>query len=208
MKTVLCYGDSNTWGADPSGGPRFGRNTRWPGVLANALGGEFHVVEEGLCGRTTVWDDPIEEHKSGKAYLVPCLESHSPIDLVVIFLGTNDLKYRFSLTAFDVSKGAGLLVSIVMKSNAGPDWRAPRVLLVAPPPVARLSYFSEMFKGAGEKSKELARYYRIVSEETGCHFFDAGTVIVSSDKDGIHFEKEEHEKLGKALAKKAAEILA
>jgi lysophospholipase L1-like esterase len=207
MKTILCYGDSNTWGADPSGGPRFDMDTRYPGVLAKALGNEFHVIEEGLCGRTTVWDDPIEEHRNGKKYLMPCLDSHNPLDLVIIFLGTNDLKHRFSLTAFDVSKGAGLLVSIVQKSNAGIAGKGPQVLLVAPPPVGRLSYFAEMFKGARDKSLELSKYYRIVAEETRCHFMDAGEIIVSSDKDGIHFEKPEHEKLGKALATKVSEIL-
>jgi lysophospholipase L1-like esterase len=207
MKTILCYGDSNTWGADPSGGPRFDINTRWAGVLRNILGNGYHIVEEGLGGRTTVWDDPIEEHKNGKKYLIPCIASHCPIDIAVIMLGTNDLKHRFSLTAFDISKGAQLLVNIVKQSNAGPDWKAPLVLLIAPPPLAKLTWFSQMFKDGEEKSKELSKYYKNVSEETGCHFLDAGRIIVSSDLDGIHFEKQEHAKLGKAVADKVLEIL-
>ncbi len=205
MKTIVCYGDSNTWGYDPGSKKRFDINTRWGGVLRNTLGKEFHVIEEGLGGRTTVWDDPIEEHKSGKKYLVPCIYSHSP-DLVIIMLGTNDLKHRFSLTAFDISKGAGLLVNMIQKSNASPDCTSPEVLLIAPPPVAKLTDLSEMFKGAREKSQEFSKYFKIVSEECRCHFLDAGKIISSSDIDGIHLEKKSHGILGKEVAKIVSEI--
>jgi lysophospholipase L1-like esterase len=205
MKTIVCYGDSNTWGSDPASGNRHDINSRWGGVLRNTLGSEFHVIEEGLGGRTTVWDDPIEEYKNGKKYLIPCIYSHSP-DLVIIMLGTNDLKHRFSLTAFDISKGAALLVNMVQKSNAGPNWTSPEVLLIAPPPVAKLTNFSEMFKGAQEKSQEFSKYFKIVAEEYNCHFLDAGKIISSSDIDGIHLEKKSHEILGKEVAKIILEI--
>ncbi len=105
MFEVLCYGDSNTWGADPAGGGRFSRDERWPGVLQKSLGDEYHIIEEGLGGRTTVWEDPIEGHKNGKEYLIPCLATHAPLDLVIIMLGTNDLKKRFSVSAQDVAFG-------------------------------------------------------------------------------------------------------
>ncbi len=92
MKTILCYGDSNTYGYDPVSGGRFDHNIRWPGVLRNDLGDGWWVIEEGCGGRTTVWEDPIERHKDGSAYLPACLHSHGPLDLIVIMLGTNDLK--------------------------------------------------------------------------------------------------------------------
>jgi lysophospholipase L1-like esterase len=102
IKTVLCYGDSNTWGSDPETGERFAPEVRWPGVLRQALGEGYWVVEEGLNGRTTVRDDPIEgAHKNGRTYLPACLEFHKPIDLVLIMLGTNDLKARFAASASD-----------------------------------------------------------------------------------------------------------
>jgi lysophospholipase L1-like esterase len=152
-KTVLCYGDSNTWGYNPKTGQRYGRDERWPGVLRKELGQGYLVVEEGLNGRTTVWDDPIEGHKNGKTYLIPCLETHKPIDLVIVMLGTNDLKMRFSVSAFDIANGAGVLVDIVQKSAAGPQDKAPEVLLLAPPPVVKLKGgFAEMFAGAEPKS--------------------------------------------------------
>jgi lysophospholipase L1-like esterase len=101
MKTILCYGDSNTWGAVPLQSleliERFGRSERWTGVLQRELGQAYEVIAEGCNGRTTVWEDPIEGYKNGKEYLIPCLDSHQPLDLVIIMLGTNDLKARFSI---------------------------------------------------------------------------------------------------------------
>jgi lysophospholipase L1-like esterase len=207
MKTVLCYGDSNTWGYDPATKDRFARDERWPGVLRQELGEEYWVIEEGLGGRTTVWDDPIEGYKNGKEYLIPCLGSHQPVDLVIIMLGTNDLKKRFSVSAYDVANGAGVLVDVVHKSAAGPNGGAPKLLLMAPPPVVRLTEFAEMFEGAEAKSKKLSEHFRRVAQEQGCELLDTAQVIVSSDLDGIHFDKGEHQKLGRAVAARVREIL-
>ena len=102
MKTILCYGDSNTYGLKSDLVSRYPRNVRWTGILQEKLGSEYYVIEEGLGGRTTVWDDPVEDYKNGKKYLLPCLDSHKPLDLVIIMLGTNDLKSRFSVTPFDI----------------------------------------------------------------------------------------------------------
>jgi len=207
MKTILCYGDSNTWGSDPATGERFGWTERWPGVLRESLGAGYYVIEEGLPGRTTVWDDPVEGYKNGETYLIPCLNSHKPLDLVIIMLGTNDLKLRFSVSAFDIANSAGKLVNIVQKSDAGPGGRAPQVLLVAPPPLGALSDYAEMLEGGTAKSKRLAGHYQRVAAEYGCQFLDAGSVIVSSDIDGVHFEKGEHHKLGLAVAAQVRRIL-
>jgi lysophospholipase L1-like esterase len=165
------------------------------------------MIEEGLNGRTTVWDDPIEGYKNGKEQLIPCLTSHKPIDLVIIMLGTNDLKRRFSVGAYDIAEGAGALVEIVQKSDCGPQKRAPKVLLMAPPPVARLTEYAEMFEGAEVKSRRFSEHYQRVAQEYGCEFLDTAQVIVSSDLDGIHFEISEHQKLGQAVAARVREIL-
>jgi len=207
MKRILCYGDSNTWGYNPVTQDRFGKHERWTGQLSQALGHDYDVIEEGLNGRTTVWDDPIEGYKNGREYLIPCLETHKPLDLVIIFLGVNDLKKRFSLSAYDIANGAGVLVEVVQKSNTGITDAAPMVLLIAPPPVGKLTDFAEMFEGAEAKSLRFAQHYRRVASELGCALFDASTVIVSSDLDGIHFEQGEHAKLGQAVAVKVREII-
>src|SRR6185312_8487577 len=118
MRTVLCFGDSNTHGTRPmvslEDDSRFDRSTRWPGVVEARLGDGWRVVEEGLPGRTTVHDDPIEGfHKNGQRYLQACLESHKPLDAIVLMLGTNDLKARFNLPASDIAAGAGVLLGII-----------------------------------------------------------------------------------------------
>lgn len=212
MKTILCFGDSNTWGcapiASPAGLVRYGPDVRWGSILRAALGDGYWVVEEGLNGRTTVWSDPVEgEYKNGKSYLTACLESHAPIDLVAIMLGTNDLKHRFGLSAWDIAACAGVLVQIVQGSAFGPGGSAPHVLLICPPPVGRLTGFAEMFAGAVEKSRQLAPFYRAVAAECGCDFLDAGEHIVSSDGDGIHFEPDQQQKLGRVTAEKVRAIL-
>jgi lysophospholipase L1-like esterase len=209
MKTILCYGDSNTWGYNAETQGRFPPESRWPNVLARELGDGYTIIPEGLNGRTTVWPDPVEgEHKNGKSYLIPCLESHHPIDLVLLMLGTNDLKHRYGLSAWDIASGAGTLVEMIQGSAFGPDGGAPHVLLIAPPPTCVAgTRFEEMLAGSDEKSQGLGEQYGLVAAELGCEFFDASTVIASSKLDGIHLEPGEQVKLGKAVAALVRRIL-
>lgn len=207
MKRILCYGDSNTWGFNPVTKERYGKYERWVGQLSQALGSDYDVIEEGLGGRTTVWDDPIEGYKNGREYLIPCIESHKPLDLVIILLGTNDLKTRFSLSAFEVAEGAGVLVQIVQKSSTGIMDRASQVLLLAPPLIGKLTDYAPFFEGAQARSRQFAEQYRRVATELGCHFLDTAPIVVSSDLDGVHWEQSEHAKLGQAVAAKVKEII-
>jgi lysophospholipase L1-like esterase len=207
MREIMCFGDSNTWGYDPATGGRFGNDVRWTGVLQAALGPGYRVIEEGLNGRTTVWEDPVEGDKMGRRHLVPCLESQAPLDLVVLMLGTNDLKARYSAPASDIAAGVGLLVDIIARSTAGRDGKAPRVLLVAPVPLAKLTDFADMLAGGTEKSRALAALYAAVAKQRGCAFFDAGTVVTCSDIDGVHFEAAGHRALGEAVAREARKVL-
>ena len=207
MYDVMCFGDSNTWGYSPTTGQRFPRPVRWTGVLQAELGANYIVIEEGLNGRTTVWEDPIEGDKLGRRHLPVLLESHAPLDLVIVMLGTNDLKKRFSAHAWDIAQAAGTLVDMIGKSQAGKDGAAPAVLLIAPPPLGKLSAWSGMFEGGAEKSRELGKHYGEVARQRGCHFLDAAGVIRSSDLDGIHLEEKEHRALGQAVAREVKKIL-
>ncbi len=219
MKTVLCFGDSNTFGwkpvsFDPLDDPiffaqhRFDRSKRWPGVMAGELGDRYHIIEEGLPGRTTVWSDPVEgEDKNGEKYLLPCLLSHAPIDLVVLMLGTNDLKMRFSVTAFDIAMSIGALIGIIRGSGTNGEGRSPGILVISPPPLGKLSKFGEFLEGGTEKSKKLANYYMRISKQLGCDYMDAGRIIKCSEIDGVHFEEAEHAKLGRAMADKVKTII-
>lgn len=208
-KTVMCFGDSNTWGADPAGGLRFDRSTRWPGVMQQALGEGYHVVEEGLCGRTTVWDDPVEGDKNGFKHLVPLIQSHEPLDLLIIMLGTNDLKNRFGVSALDVANSAWRLVKTARSCAYPVTGQVPDVLVVCPPPFAPLAgtNFKEMFIGGEEKSHRLFAEFRAVAANRGFRLFNAGDVIQSSSLDGIHFAAAEHGKLGLALANQVRALI-
>ena len=209
MKTILCYGDSNTWGHIPLSGERFPVDIRWPGVLRTQLGNDYWVIEEGMNGRTTVMDDPVVDGRNGKRYLMPCLESHKPLDLVVMMLGSNDLKPKFSLTAFDIARGLSTLVDITQKSGTGVDCAAPQLLIISPPHVVPINDdpdLKEEFEGAANKSQQLAKYYTKVAQNTGCHFLDAAEIVTPSPRDGVHLEASEHEKLGKAVAAQVNEI--
>jgi lysophospholipase L1-like esterase len=211
MKTILCYGDSNTWGCPPIESfdeiQRLDEHTRWPCVLRTALGADYRVIEEGLGARTTVWDDPFEgAHKNGRTYLLPCLESHEPLDLVILLLGTNDLKSRFNLSASDIAYAVGTLIDIIQRSECGPGGNAPQVLVVCPPPIAKLTLFAQMFAGAAPKSRLMADFYRQVAETYGCAFLNAGKLIKSSDRDGIHWEAEEHVRMGQAVAARVRDL--
>jgi lysophospholipase L1-like esterase len=208
---ILAYGDSNTWGAVPQpyrgAGGRFG-NERWTRVLQAALGNGVELFEEGLNGRTTCLDDPIEGAiRNGERYLPVALLTHMPLDLVIVMLGTNDLKARLSMTAGDIADGAGKLVELVQRSGAGRDGRSPAVLLVAPAPLAKLTWLSEMFEGGAAKSQKLAAEFGRVAKAFGVPLFDAGSVIRSSDDDGIHLDADAHCTLGQALADPVRAIL-
>jgi lysophospholipase L1-like esterase len=134
-RTLLCFGDSNTWGYVPGGnGRRFPREVRWPVRLQLALGDAWEVIAEGLNGRTATLDSPVAEGRNGLPYLVPCLHSHAPIELLVVFLGTNDVGETFALPERDVARSVGRLVKIARSAEAGPEGRAPEVLVVCPPP--------------------------------------------------------------------------
>jgi len=206
MREILCFGDSNTWGYDPSSKGRFANEVRWTGVLQAALGPGFRVIEEGLNGRTTVWEDPVEGDKMGKRHLLPCLESQAPLDLVILMLGTNDTKKRYSAPPADIAAGVGVLLDIIAKSAAGRDGKAPQVLLVAPAPLSKLTEFAPMFDGGPEKSRALAALYAEQARARGCAFFDAGSVVRCSDLDGVHFEAAGHRALGEALAREVKKI--
>ncbi|MFN5289122.1 MAG: SGNH/GDSL hydrolase family protein [Planctomycetia bacterium] len=207
MKTILCYGDSNTWGYIPGTASRYPRQVRWTGVLQNLLGEKFHVIEEGLNGRTTVMDDPTRIAKNGLPYLRPCLDSHAPIDLVVLMLGTNDTKHRFGLSAFDISEGVAMLVNIIQQSAAGLNNRAPAILLVSPVVLDPAPEKSDLFEGAAQKSRELAGHMENVAKANRCAFLDASLHTGVSPIDGIHLDEEGHQALGHAIAQKIQHLV-
>ncbi len=207
VMTILVFGDSNSHGTMPltalGGVDRHPKSARWPEVMARSLGED--VLTEGLPSRTTVHDDPIDgAHKNGLRALPVALESHRPLDLVVIVLGTNDCKARFGLRGWDIAAGVGKLAQAVQASNAGPGGAAPRVMLVAPVPVEESGVLAEMFQGGRARSRAIAPALRDEAARLGCAFFDAGRVAQVDMTDGVHMDAAAQTALGLAMAEAVA----
>jgi lysophospholipase L1-like esterase len=202
LPVVLCYGDSNTHGADPAGGDRFGRDVRWPGVLAGMLDGEARVIEEGLNGRTTIHDDPYVEGRNGRTYLLPCLRSHMPVDVLVLMLGSNDLKPMFTAAPYEVALGVDSLVLLAQASGCGPGGGAPGILLIAPPALSETSERSDLwgFTGRQALGRELPRLYRTVAETRSIAFLDASEFVAGDPADGVHLAPSSHATLARVVA--------
>lgn len=212
-KRILCYGDSNTWGYVPATGERYSEDVRWTGVLAKLLGEEYEIIEEGLSGRTTVWDIPYAPYRNGEEGLGYCLLSQKPIDLVVMMLGTNDMNFT---NAFGYYRGLGQLANRVLNAPAfykdvfGVFTGEPKLLLVSPitlhPDIARLRPDSLVANKYADSCK-FAAYTEQLARELNVPWVDAATVAEPSVKDSIHIEPEGHRALAELLAGKIREIL-
>jgi len=205
MSTILCYGDSNTWGYIPGGIGRHSWEVRWPGVLQNSLDPKYRVIEEGLNGRTTRIEDPDSQIRNGLTYLPVSLETHYPIELLIIMLGTNDTKFDFGLTAHGITQGVASLVRCAKEFEPA----IANILLVSPAHIIPTDdeEISDRFRESIPKSLQLQKHYRHLADESGCHFFDAATVAKSSPVDGIHLDAENHKLLGQGIAEKVNAIL-
>ena len=198
-RAILCFGDSNTWGCPPGGGDRFPRRVRWPGVLQGLLGEGYHVIEEGLNGRTATLEHPWIDGRSGRPYLLPCCRSHAPLDLVIVYLGTNDLADRYHLSAADVAEACASLVKIVQAAECGPEGRTPPVVLVCPPPIRATGPDSAEFETAAEKSRGLGARFADAAEAVGAELLDLEGVVRYADEDPIHLGAEAHRSLAEAV---------
>ena len=204
MKSLLCFGDSNTYGTAPMAHRNDERRlpwpVRWPGVLQQALGPEWRVIEEGLPGRTIARDDPVEgADRNALRYLQACLQSHRPLDAVVFMLGTNDLKARFGASAEQIAEGLHALIDFTRETSV-PEHSQPHIVLVCPAPVIEVGCLADMFSGAATKAPQMAAHYRRIAAQRGVGFVDAGKHIAVSPLDGIHFDESAHAALGAAIA--------
>jgi lysophospholipase L1-like esterase len=201
-KTVLCYGDSLTWGYDPVSLRRHAYEDRWPSVLQAALGAAAHVIPEGLNGRTTAFDDHLADcDRNGARVLPTILQTHAPLDLVIIMLGTNDMKSVVAGSAFAACQGIGRLVRLI-RNHAWPfEFDGPDILIIAPPAICATGNvpFAASFPGGIEESAKLATLYRDLADELGCGFFDGNSVAKTTPVDGIHLDAENTRALGRGL---------
>ena len=210
MKRILCFGDSLTWGYDPAKRVRFEEDSRWPCVMQAALGDDYKVIEEGQNGRTIATEDPAEGEKNGLSYIGACLESHTPLDYVIIMLGSNDCKRKFSYSSMDIAGEMQIMLEKVQSYNRYRCNDMFKVILVAPPHFAdtiRDSWLGDSFgyENAVKLSKELAPWYKQLADMYGCTFVDAAEHVKASPVDSIHMDSESQRTLGMALAKVIAD---
>lgn len=212
MQHILVYSDSLSWGIIPMTRQRLSFEQRWPGVMEIALcesGRKVRVIEDCLNGRRTVWDDPFKPGRNGLVGLAQRVEIHSPLELVILMLGTNDFQSMHDHNAWHSSQGMLALISAVRSAPIEPGMPVPQILVVAPPAMQTpKGPIAPKFAGGVEKSVGLADAYRAVCQEAGCHYFDAGSVTTSSKVDGIHLDLEQHRVLGEALAGVVKPLLA
>jgi lysophospholipase L1-like esterase len=209
MKSILAFGDSLTWGFEAGTFKRHAFENRWPNALAAGLK-NTSVIEEGMNGRTTVFPDPTcEAERNGAVALPMLLCTHQPLDLVIIMLGTNDIKYANRCTAFDAAMGMERLIKLVKNHDWVADMPRAEILIMSPPALSKTyeEWFNNLWGHALEESKLFAKHYARVAEEQGVHFFDAGSVAKTDPTDGGHMTAAETRKLGEALVPVVKEIL-
>ena len=213
MKKIICFGDSNTYGYNPANGGRFDENTRWPKLLQKHLGSDYEIFEEGQNGRTIANEDPWEGGtKCGMDYVLPMIETKKPIDLLIIMLGSNDLKTKFNLPAADI---AGSLMTMLMKIKGYceyfigcPDMK---ILIISPPALSEPfeeSYFATFFddRDVVGRSKELATWYKQVADQFGCYFLNATDKVSAGSVDHLHLDPEGHKLMAQLVKDKIEEI--
>ena len=208
---ILCYGDSNTWGyISGSDHQRYGKEERWTRLLANLLGDKFEIIEEGLNSRTLISNDtrPGKEGKNGYEYLIPCLDTHDPIDLVILMLGTNELKSTYNKTAKEIGEMfEQYFVKVILERKSQISDKYPKLLIVTPPIVnedAEYCKANNKYIGASKKSEELNYIYKLIAEKYNCYFLSNNGLKTGID--GVHLTKESHKRLAEELKEKISEI--
>lgn len=217
-KVILCYGDSNTWGYVPNEGcinlKRFPHSIRWTGLLQSKLGSDYYIIEEGLNGRTTNINHFISPDRNGKNYLLPCLYSHAPIDLVILALGGNDLKSYYQRTAEDVAQGISELMDIITQSTTyGESLKeAPKILLLSLlTPLKEAEDFRDeenvlIFPEIIKKSQIVTKYLYDIAEQKKCYFLDVADDVLVSDIDGLHLDENGHQCMAEKIYRKVKDI--
>lgn len=212
MKEILCFGDSNTHGYIPVTGQRYPRDVRWSGRLEGILGPDYHVVEEGMDGRTTAFEDPLQPWRSGLGYLGGCIKSHAPLDLIVIMLGTNDAKARYRVSAEEIGFGMRALVERIetfFRYNGARYGRCPKILIISPVPMPATGGDPEFNEASLQKQAALAGVYRQIAAQMGCGFAAAedwiGPDLLGEDR--CHFSPKAHEIFAQKAAEKIRQML-
>lgn len=207
-KRILCYGDSNTWGVIPGTQKRHPADTRWTGILQKKLGDEYEILEEGLNGRTTAIDDDQKKGRNGLTYLRPCLETNNPFQLIILMLGTNDMKERYNQSPTDIANNLRKLLDEIFEFEKERSESDFHILVISPPEINELvPGVSEKYKFAGKKSKQLSMLYADIAKEYKFSFLDASKIVSPSEIDGYHLDEISHQKLAQSIFKQIQDLI-
>ncbi len=213
-KRILCYGDSNVWGRIPGDDntARYPVNKRWSGILQDLLGNEYEVIEEGLNGRTTNRESPEKAGKNGAAYLFSCLESHNPLDLIILSLGKNDMKAKYRATPDDIGKGIEDCLEVIYREGKTVSKKVPKIIVISPAIIEekeRLRFGKKVidFLGANKKSARLGEVYGEIAKKHGVGFFNLAQYVKNSEVDGVHLNEKSNRKTAELVGQKIEELL-
>ena len=208
MKTVVCFGDSNTWGYTPQTGERYPYEDRWTGILQEQLVGHIRVIEEGLNGRTTSFDEPFRSDRNGCKALPSILETHNPLDLLIIALGANDLQPLYNASGYDSARGLGQLIELAKLNKISFGLQTQEVLIIGPTKFDQSSEIVQrLLPNTEEKFFSLLQEYEEIAKIHSCHYINSNEVIAVSNIDGVHIDRESHKKLGLVIAEKIRNFL-
>lgn len=200
---ILFYGDSNTWGFQGDNPKvRLAYDQRFTGILAKRFP-QHRIIEEGLPGRTICFDDPLDSGRNGTETLPMLLQTHEPLDLVVIMLGTNDTKIMFGHTPMTMRLAMERMIRLVQNIEAWSDTGIrPDILLVAPPrmgDIERGTFYGMFDAHSAEMIPEVAEQFRELAEQYACLFVDGSQVAAEHCCDFVHLTAEEHEQMAKLI---------
>ena len=209
-KRILCFGDSNTWGYIAGSGLRYDETIRWPSKLQELLGPDYIVIEEGLTGRTTIFDDPMSPHLNGYAHMGPIFLTAAPIDILIFMLGTNDFQsHILGNSAVATARAIQFMLEEVQRLDVARPGSEMKTLLISPVEITedRLSFkdLDLTNESSIQNSRLLGKYLKLVAEQCGCDFLDAAQYIRPSRLDGVHLDAEGHAKLADLVFERVKE---
>lgn len=207
MKHILCFGDSNTYGLIPQINGRYSWDERWTGILNYKLGlDNYRIIEDGLCGRTTIFEDPLRDNRNGAKLLPAVLETNNGIDAIILMLGTNDCKTVYGATAEIIGKGIERLINIIKQYSM-----TSKILLVSPihfgEKVWHNEYDPEFSPNSIVVNKRLANVYENIANKENILFLDASIYAQPSNEDQEHLNAEGHKALAEAIYNKLVDVI-
>ena len=189
MKKIICYGDSNTFGYNPKDGSRFDENIRWTSLLQKNLGAEYVVINEGMCDRTGFVNNPKGELFSAPKHFPEFTKKSGNIDLLILWIGTNDLQFQYNISLSTIERGLENLIKLAKT-------KAKKILIISPvilnENILKGAFNYQFDKTSIVKSRKVGIVYKKIAEIYNCKLFDINTIVNPSDIDGLHYNSNSH----------------